>query len=62
MDIFGKWNVRSLYRAGFAHDSCKRNIKISGLVGVQESRWDGGGTELAAEYTFFCGKGMRIMN
>jgi hypothetical protein len=28
------------------------------LVGVQEVRWDRGGTEPAGEYTFFfCGKG-----
>jgi hypothetical protein len=27
------------------------------LVGVQEVRLDGGGTELAGEYTFFYGKG-----
>jgi hypothetical protein len=26
-------------------------------VGVQEVRWDGGGTKLAGEYTFFYGKG-----
>jgi hypothetical protein len=26
------------------------------LVGVQEVRWDGGGTKLAGKYTFFCGK------
>jgi hypothetical protein len=26
-------------------------------VRVQEVRWDGGGTEPASEYTFFCGKG-----
>jgi exonuclease III len=26
-------------------------------VGVQEVRWDGGGTEPAGEYTFFYGKG-----
>jgi hypothetical protein len=26
------------------------------LVGVQEVRWEGGGTELAGKYTFFCGK------
>jgi hypothetical protein len=32
------------------------------LVGVQEVRWDGGGTELAGEYTFFSERGMRIMN
>jgi hypothetical protein len=27
------------------------------LVGVQEVRWEGGGTEHAGEYTFFYGKG-----
>jgi hypothetical protein len=27
------------------------------LVGVQEVRWEGGGTELAGEYTVFNGKG-----
>jgi hypothetical protein len=27
------------------------------LVGVQEFRWEGGGTKPAREYTFFYGKG-----
>jgi hypothetical protein len=27
------------------------------LVGLQEIRWEGGGTEHAGEYTFFYGKG-----
>jgi hypothetical protein len=27
------------------------------LLGVQEVRWDGGGTETAGEYTFVYGKG-----
>jgi hypothetical protein len=27
------------------------------LVGAQEIRWEGGGTELAGEYTFFYGNG-----
>jgi hypothetical protein len=26
------------------------------LVGVQEVRWDKGGTVRAGDYTFFCGK------
>jgi hypothetical protein len=26
-------------------------------MGVQEARWDGGGTEPAGQYTFFYGKG-----
>jgi hypothetical protein len=29
----------------------------SDLVGVQEVRWEGSGTEPAGEYTFFYGKG-----
>jgi hypothetical protein len=32
----------------------KINIMLD-FVGVQEVRWDGGGTEAAGEYTFFCG-------
>jgi hypothetical protein len=28
------------------------------LVGVQEVRWDKGGTEWAEDYTFFYGEGM----
>jgi hypothetical protein len=31
------------------------------LVLVQEVEWVGGSTEPAGEYTFFYGKGMRIM-
>jgi hypothetical protein len=50
MDMrFGKWNVRSWYR--------EQAIYKSDLVGVQEVRWEGGGTEPAGEYTFFYGKG-----
>jgi exonuclease III len=59
MDMrFGTWNVRSMYRAGspraVAEEISKYNLD---LVGVQEVRWDGGGTEPAGEYTFFFGKG-----
>jgi hypothetical protein len=32
------------------------------LVGVQEVRWEGGGTESAGEYTFSTEREMRIMN
>jgi hypothetical protein len=59
MDMrFGTWNVRSMYIAGspraIAEEISKYNLD---LVGVQEVRWDGGGTEPAGEYTFFYGKG-----
>jgi hypothetical protein len=55
---FGTWNVRSMYRAGSftvaGEEISKCNLDF---VGVQEVRWDGGGTERAGEYTFFYGKG-----
>jgi hypothetical protein len=51
---FGKWNVRSLYRAGSLRELDRYKLD---LVGVREVRWEGGGTEPAGEYTFFYGKG-----
>jgi exonuclease III len=55
---FGTWNVRSLYRAGtlktVARGLAKYNLD---LVGVQEVRWDKGGTERAQGYTFVYGAG-----
>jgi hypothetical protein len=46
---------KSLYTR-FAHDSCKTTMKSKlDLLGVQEVRWDGGGTEPAGNYTFFYG-------
>jgi exonuclease III len=51
---FGTWNVRSLYRAGplmtVSRDLARYKLD---LVGVQEVRWEGGGTEPAGEHTFF---------
>jgi exonuclease III len=57
MDMrFGTWNVRSLYRSGslktVARELGKHKLD---LVGVQEVRWDRGGTERAEDYTFFYG-------
>jgi hypothetical protein len=51
MDIrFGKWNVTSLYRAGSLMTLAKEISKYKlGLVGVQEVRWDRGGTEPAGK-------------
>jgi hypothetical protein len=59
MDMrFGKWNARSLYRAGSLMTISKELSKYkSYLVGVEEVRWEGGGTELAGEYIFFYGEG-----
>jgi exonuclease III len=59
MDMrFGTWNVRSLYRVGSLITVSKELPRYElDLVGVQEVRWENGGTESAGEYTFFYGKG-----
>jgi exonuclease III len=54
---FGTWNVRSLYRAASLMIVAKQVSKYRlNLVGVQEVRWDRGGTKPSGEYTFFYGK------
>jgi hypothetical protein len=54
---FGTWDVRNMYRAGSLRSVAEEISKYKlDLVGVQEVRWDGGGTESAGEYTFFYGK------
>jgi hypothetical protein len=59
MDMrFGTWNVRCKYRAGSLRAIAEEISKYKlDLVGVQEVRWDGGGTESAGEYELFYGKG-----
>jgi hypothetical protein len=47
-----------MYRAGSLRTVTEEVSKYKlDLVGVQEVRWDGGGTEPAGQYTFFYGKG-----
>jgi exonuclease III len=63
MDMrFVTWNVRSMYRAGSLRAVAEEisTYKLD-LVGVQEVRWGGGGTEPTGEYTFFFGKGWFCM-
>jgi hypothetical protein len=49
---FGSWNVRSLYRAGSLVSVSKELSKYKlGLVGVQEVRWEDGGTTPSGKYT-----------
>jgi exonuclease III len=59
MDMrFGTWNVTCLFRAGSLTTVAKEISKYKlDLVGVQEVRWDRGGTEPAGENTFFYGMG-----
>jgi exonuclease III len=55
---FGTWNVRSLYRAGSLKTVAEEISKYKlDLVGIQEVRWDRGGTEQRGIYTFFYGNG-----
>jgi exonuclease III len=54
---FGTWNVRSLNRSGSLMTVAKELARYKvDLVGVQEVRWDKGGTVRAGDCTFFCGK------
>jgi hypothetical protein len=59
MDMrFGTWNIRSLYTAGLLMTVVKEISKCElHLMGIQEVRWDRGGTKTAGGYTFFYGKG-----
>jgi hypothetical protein len=59
MDMrFGAWDVKSLYRAGSLRTVAEEVSKYElDLLGVQEVRWGGGGTEPAGKYTYFYGKG-----
>jgi hypothetical protein len=54
---FGTWNVRSLHRAG-SLTAAARELAIYelDLMGVQEVRWDKGGTVKARDYRFSTGK------
>jgi exonuclease III len=51
---FGTWNVRSLYRAGSLKTVARELGKYKlDLVGVQEVKWEKGGTKRADDYMFF---------
>jgi exonuclease III len=53
----GTWNVRSLYRAGSLKAAARKLARYQlDEVGVQEVRWDIGGTVRAGDYNFY-GKG-----
>jgi hypothetical protein len=53
---------RSIYRAGSFRAVGEEISKYKlDLVGIQEVRWDRGGTERAGEYIFPMEKGMKIM-
>jgi len=54
----GTWNVRSLYRAGSIKTAARELVRYKlDVVGVQEVRWDKGGTVREGDYNFSYGKG-----
>jgi hypothetical protein len=56
--IYGTWNVRSLCRVGLLSAAARELAKYKlDLVGVQEVRWDKGGTVRAGDCVFFLWKG-----
>jgi hypothetical protein len=59
----GTWNVRSLYRIGSLKTLSRELGKYKlDLIGVQEVRWEKGGTERAEDYTFSVDGGMGIIS
>jgi exonuclease III len=60
---YGTWNVRSLYRSGSPMTVARELARYKfDLVGVQEVRWDKGDTVRAGDFTFFYGKGNKVIN
>jgi hypothetical protein len=59
MDVrFGLWDSRTLYWTGSLKSVARELWKCKlDLVGVQEVRWQNGGTEKAQDYTFFLWRG-----
>ena len=54
----GTLNVRSLYRPGSLKAAARELARYKlDVAGVQEVRWDKGGTVRAGNYDFFYGKG-----
>jgi exonuclease III len=64
MDIrFGTWNVRSLYRSGSLKTVAREFGKYKlDLLGVQEVRWDKGGTEQQRIIHSSVERGMKIIS
>jgi len=55
--LLGTWFVRSMYRAGSLTAAARELARYKlDLVGLQEVRWDKGGTVGAGDYSFFYGK------
>jgi hypothetical protein len=59
--LLGTWNVRSLYGTGSLRAAAREVARYKlDVVGVQEVRWDKGGTVQAGDYIFSMGKELKI--
>jgi len=59
----GTWNVRSLYTAVSLKAAARELARYKlDIVGVQEVRWDKGGTVEQRIMIFFTGKEIKIIN
>ena len=59
----GTWNVWSFYRAESLKAAARELVRYKlDVMGVQEVRWDKGGTVRAGDYDFSTGKEMKIIN
>jgi hypothetical protein len=60
---FGKWNARGLYRGNSLTAAARELARYKlDLVGVQEVRWDKGGTVRAGNYNFSLGQERKIIH
>ena len=60
---FGTWNVRNLYRVGSLTAVVRELVRYKlDLVGVQEVRWDNGGTVRARDCIFSTEKETTFIN
>ena len=59
---FGTWNIKSLYRLGSLTAVTRELARYKlDLVGVQEVRWDKGGSVRTGDYIFSTEKEMKII-
>jgi len=57
--VLGTWNVQAGSITAVARELARYKLD---LLGVQEVRWDKGGTARTGDYNFFYGKEMKIIS
>jgi hypothetical protein len=57
---FGRWNVRSLYKAGSLTTVARETAKYV-LFGVQKVKWNKGGIEPSGDFKYFYASGVILL-